>query len=347
METVENITPYTVPEIDPNSHNEIFQARGVGGVLRMPILVQNELCELGYAHFYREDLGMCNALIVPAEASRFLPEPHRNLNAHYYGNDQYYFYNATPETIERTMGRFIINRSVKRQPEPQRDHWRALASAGDVADALNATDPERILFYTGAGMSAVNKNVWTFATYKEKVGISEQANNEAFTRNVEFADSFLRDESTAYNALQKLSLFASSCESSHPTRAHENFTQIMQLFGRVPLAATTNIDWLHQRTGLDVPFLTRRNGMVLPYLDKDRWFARALETRIDIIEKAIIIGRSSDTRGLISAIRARNPSLQCVALNNDTRQLPYLEPGDYILPGSCQETIPELYQYLV
>ena len=346
MENLERVAEdYVVPEIDPTTPNEIFQETGVVGTFAVPVDLGGIEYQLTYAQYHRNGC-IFNGLVVPYHAMKFLPDPGAHLRRLDKNNRAYLFYGLEIDDIPLAIDRFVRRPHAVSQSELSlqwsREYTRTTVE--EVAGRIHRTPPERVLLYSGAGLSADDRNgVMTYTTYQQRLGLSEGRDGMDKVFNRFFAERFLSNEGHVAEMLQWLGSIACNIEQARPTEAHYAFTEIVRALGSKPLTATTNIDWLHQQTGLDVPYITAgQDKFPKSFLPRHFGFDKVLRKRMETIELALVFGRSSEPRGLLTAIRSCNPNLLCVAFNTKAQNLPYLQPGDLVVEGPCAETVPGL-----
>jgi hypothetical protein len=353
MELTREADTYTISDVPPyeNQLNRLCEEIGIGGAFRTPIHYQESYNVLGYGHYAHKG-RMLGALVVPHEVRAILPEPHAGLACWEAGENTYFYTDTDEHTVEAAKRRFNFNYSpVKTMLHKlQKDAatsgysvnvWTPRQAARAVAETL----PKKIMLYTGAGMSVADESVWSYRQYAEELGFSEKIDKKSTDQNMIFARQFMSQEGAVERCLSKLQILQNQIEHAEPTLAHEAFTTIVRKLGNIPLCATTNFDWLHQRAGLDVPYLTIQKGIPKAKLDEWKQFDDAFARRKHQIELILTFGRSNDARNVLHEIRAANPDVRCIAFDTN-RQLSYLGPHDVVVPGDCQRTVPELAKYI-
>jgi NAD-dependent deacetylase len=102
---------------------------------------------------------------------------------------------------------------------------------------LNPTDYKKILFFTGAGMSAESG----IPTFRGKGGIWSKYNWEEYACQEAFDEN--PEKVLKFHEMRRKELY-----KCHPNKGHEIVSEIEKKYGNV-VVVTQNIDGLHQRAG--------------------------------------------------------------------------------------------------
>ena len=353
MELAAETDTYTIPDVPPHEYhrNRLYEEIGIGGVFRIPIHNGESYSVLGYGHYAHQG-RMLGALVVPDEVCSVLPEPHAGLSRWEKDGKTYFYSHADEQTVDAAKRRFIFNDSsvqtilgrLQKDASASSCPTRVMTTQ-QAARTIAETPPEKIMMYTGAGMSMAGGGVWSYRQYAKELGFSETLDAKSTKQNMIFAQQFMSHEDAVAECLDKLRILQDQIEGATPTRAHEAFTAIVRKLGNIPLCATTNFDWLHQRAGLDVPYLTIQNGIPKAKLDEWKEFDDVFARRKQQIELVLAFGRSNDPRNVLREIRAANPDVRCIAYDTN-HQLGYIGERDAVVLGDCQQTVPELAKQL-
>ncbi len=170
---------------------------------------------------------------------------------------------------------------------------------------------KRCIFYTGAGISAMN-GIATMGSLEESLAMDKGI------------AQFLKD---AWSHPDRLcNAFADFCHKaiySSPTLAHYTLKRIAQ--EKEVAIITENVDLLQHRTGIE-PIFSASDKIAL--LSPKDW------QKVDAI---ICIGLSHDDRGLLAKYRDSNPNGILIAI--DLKIPTYLADCDYICLGNLQEIL--------
>lgn len=178
---------------------------------------------------------------------------------------------------------------------------------------------KRIIFYTGAGISAA-AGVWTMQPLMNALGIDPLDNCDTFMHE-------LLEEPQ-----KKQQIFAQFCEeafTAQPTPAHNALASIA--LAKKTRILTENFDLLHEHAGVKAEHISG------PWL-------RAHVNPHDLkeLDAVICIALSYDDRGFLGWYKENNPHGTIVAI--DLVKPSYLGNEDFLLQGDCQKIILALQQ---
>jgi NAD-dependent SIR2 family protein deacetylase len=176
---------------------------------------------------------------------------------------------------------------------------------------------ERVLFYTGAGLSLAS-DVPAMNELHDLLGLET---GERFLLSLENAIKNPRE------FVSNILVFHKACLFSAPTQAHLALKDIA-LFKNIRLI-TENLDCLHEASGI---FPYRIDARQL----RDEVGSEGL-TQFDYI---ICIGLSYDDRGFLGWYKQYNPQGKIIAV--DLQQPSYLGDEDLLAVGDLQELIPSI-----
>lgn len=189
-----------------------------------------------------------------------------------------------------------------------------------VADVVSLVRNKKILFYTGAGISA--GRIPTMAEIFRATGMSVLF--EKPRDHVKIDNFFERVVADSRSIKSYMAQFFHACWYAEPTAAHCALTAIAERknWG----IATENLDLLHQRTGLDV--VTRG------------YLGNISDAEIGALDYIITVGLASDESGFLYRCKMVKPDLKIIAF--DFVQPAYLSSMDYLVLGDAQVTVPQL-----
>lgn len=183
----------------------------------------------------------------------------------------------------------------------------------NVDDCVHLLQHNRVLFYTGAGMSAAS-DVWMLEELLENLGVRTHA---WWRKAMQQPD-------------QVLSTFSSFCNAAFenpPTAAHIALTSLAQCCDAK--VCTENFDFLHERTGIDS--IRMSSSWLREHVTP------AMLQEVDVV---ICIGMSADDRGFLGWYKEHNPNGKIVSI--DLKKPSYLGSDDCLLLGDLQEVLPLL-----
>lgn len=186
-----------------------------------------------------------------------------------------------------------------------------------VKDLTEFIKDKKIVFYTGAGISA-EAGVYNMTQLKEALGIDQTMPVDGFVRTV------LNDPETAQNQFRQ---FCQSAFENEPSQAHQSLAELAKFKSTKIL--TENFDLLQERTGIK-PYHTE--GASLKKDIDPKWFSD--------IDAIVCVGLSLDDRGLLAWYKANNPSGKIISL--DLNQPTYLGEEDFLVKGDLQKILPEV-----
>lgn len=336
--------------INPGEH-DLIARNNLHGVYQLPLSPDRNAHTVGSVGEIVEDGKVTHvSLIVPSVVADTLPWPHEGIKARIdeETNDMYY----TAFGSEESAGILRTNRQkqVSRlgQKSLQHSSFRALLMSTDTAAALMESYlPEEIFMFSGAGIGAAN--VWTHQTAARRAGFIMQPQTPAeYAQNKVFAKDFLDDYAASVRVKHTFDTLERQRSEALPTDAHYAFSGIVKRLGDKSLVATTSTTYAHEQTGLVVPWVTREQ-QALATLETGHGaaFAHELERRAQNIGLIVAIGVADDDKKIMSYVKEQNPDVAIIALNTaEPDRLPYLQPGDALIPGDCQKTLPEMYRAL-
>jgi len=182
----------------------------------------------------------------------------------------------------------------------------------NLADRLNG----RLLFYTGAGISAA-AGIPLLSVITDSFGISRTT----------LIDDFSRDLSNGENGKLRIKQkFDKLLIKAKPTKAHKSLEKIRRML-KAELA-TENIDFLHEGVGSNI--LRRSDLSKLNVKDLKRY---------DLI---VTIGLAKDESFIIRKWKRLGGRIAAI----DLKPPEYLGKGDFYVLGDCQKLLPRLEQLL-
>ncbi|NGX39450.1 MAG: NAD-dependent protein deacetylase [Chlamydiae bacterium] len=171
---------------------------------------------------------------------------------------------------------------------------------------------KKILFYTGAGISAASK-----VPTMHQLAALFQFEKEWIALMVKHPKTVIR----------KIRYFHRACFESAPTKAHWALKELA-LSKNIPLL-TENLDHLHQKTGL-APFCVSASAV-----------KESIELeKLKQIDAILCIGLSFDDKGFLGWYKEVNPDGKLLSI--DLAKPSYLGDEDFLLTGDIQEVIPAL-----
>jgi NAD-dependent SIR2 family protein deacetylase/SAM-dependent methyltransferase len=186
-----------------------------------------------------------------------------------------------------------------------------------IEDLAAILKNKRILFYTGAGISA-GAGVHDMQKLKKTLQIDQS----------QLSDGFLKIAANdPEEAVELWNEFTQAALNKEPTQAHIVLTKLSKkLQCRI---FTENVDHLHEKTGI---FAERPTGDWLKENIQKEWLKD-----VDVI---VTVGLNSDDRAFLAWYKENNFGGKIVAINLD--QPRYLGDEDYLLKGDLQDIIPKL-----
>lgn len=188
-------------------------------------------------------------------------------------------------------------------------------------ELINIISKNRIIFYTGAGISAA-------------AGIPTMAE---LCKSLHFEDKsqMIVSLKKAVHHPEELAAvirsFHDTCFFKMPTRAHYSLKELA--FLKNTQIVTENLDYLHEYTG------------ILPYrIQSDHLRSTVNSTSLKDIDYILCIGLSCDDRGFLELYKQHHPEGKIISL--DLKQPSYLGDDDYFLQGDLQEIIPQIAERL-
>jgi NAD-dependent SIR2 family protein deacetylase len=185
---------------------------------------------------------------------------------------------------------------------------------------------KKVIFYTGAGISA--GVVPTMSQLMQRLGLDFD-----FFKNEKIRDSFIQralENSASFTKV--MDDFYSACFYGKPTAAHKAIRDIVNLKNWGLL--TENLDFLHQRTGLN----PLNHGM-------PNWLkANVTPKDLKKIDFVITVGLASDESGFLAWYKQHNPKGVIIAVN--LKKPNYLNNQDIFISGDAQIILPDLFKDL-
>ncbi|MBX9805839.1 MAG: hypothetical protein K2Y18_08835 [Alphaproteobacteria bacterium] len=206
------------------------------------------------------------------------------------------------------------------------DRKQRLPMPMTILELSRYIEAKRVLFYSGLAISplvlkATEQLMREFGLSK---GIREQNDAFAFIKNIlSFPSSYI----------PPVLRFFHVCRTEEPSVAHTALAKIVlqKNWGLL----TQNIDFLHQRTGID-PLNPR-----LPNWLKDN----VTETDLNELDLVITIGLDHDVSGFLGWYKKLNPKGRIISINDKVPS--YLDHEGYFLQGDPQILVPQLHKALL
>lgn len=221
-----------------------------------------------------------------------------------------------PPPLETSMG--IVGAPLLIKEEARR------SNAISVPDLAAQIKDKTVIFYTGAGISA--DVVPTMPEIMAKLGMNTNLKEEKAA--LIFIKKVLA-ESSSYIA--PMDQFYRACFYGTPSPAHVALSKLVNLKNWGLL--TENLDFLHQRTGID------------PLSHKPDWLKdNVMHDDLKKIDMVITIGLQSDESGFLGWYKKHNLNGKITAINLQSPN--YLGPEDFFLQGDAQVLVPQLYEAL-
>lgn len=183
--------------------------------------------------------------------------------------------------------------------------------------------PKRVVFYTGAGISAGVVPTMGQLMAGLKVG---KDRGTIFTQTLKMA---LQQPKPLVAFMEK---FNQNCLRGSPTKAHWAIKKLA--IGKGWGLMTENIDHLHQRTGIK------------PLSHEQDWLKDNVSVEdLQKIDAIITVGLRSDESGFLGWYKQHNPAGTIIAV--DLAQPIYLSNQDYFIEGNLQAVLPQLQQLVL
>lgn len=199
-------------------------------------------------------------------------------------------------------------------------HSQSDAQLITIEELAHHITQKRVLFYTGAGISA--SAVPSMQKLEYMIGFVRDGRRPNGVKTITTMIS--HPETVAQN----FACFVQTAINAPPTPAHRALTLLAQYAKTTIL--TENIDLLHQAAGVEPLFAGTQkahNACTIQNL-----------TEIDL---CICVGLSHDDRGFIAQYKHYNPQAKIVAL--DYIKPDYLDSHDMLLQGDVQVSLPLLW----
>lgn len=182
----------------------------------------------------------------------------------------------------------------------------------DVAELKKWAEGKKVIFYTGAGISAA-AGIPTM----HQLGLLFPFTLEWVEASVAHPEAVVR----------KIDYFESACRQASPTKAHFALKEIV--VARSARLLTENLDQLHQKTGITP--LCVQTDHVKQEISLDE---------LKAVDAIVCIGLSQDAKGFLGWYKEHNSRGKIIAI--DLKQPSYLSDGDVWLEGDIQKIIPML-----
>ncbi len=174
---------------------------------------------------------------------------------------------------------------------------------------------KKILFYTGAGISALE--VPTMDELHQLLGLET---HEKFLFSLENILGNPREFAS------KIRSFHKACVFGAPTKAHLALKELAVL--KNIRIITENLDSLHEASG------------IYPYRVDAKHLREEIGEALTEFDYVIAIGLKLDDRGFLGWYKKQNPQGTIIAVN--LMQPPYLGDEDFLIIGDLQEIIPKI-----
>ncbi len=174
---------------------------------------------------------------------------------------------------------------------------------------------KKILFYTGAGISALE--VPTMDELHQMLGLETR---EKFLFSLENVLNSPREFAS------KIRDFHKACFFSTPTKAHFALKELAVL--KNIRIITENLDCLHEASGIS------------PYRVDAKHLREEIRESLTEFDYVIAIGLKLDDRGFLGWYKKHNPQGTIIAVN--LTQPSYLGDEDFLITGDLQEIIPAI-----
>jgi NAD-dependent SIR2 family protein deacetylase len=184
------------------------------------------------------------------------------------------------------------------------------------AQLLSIITNNRVLFYTGAGLSVASGVPSMSQLYEllELKGVKEFA--ASLQEAIQHPEKFS----------QKILGFHNACFLSQPTKAHQALVRLA--FYKNTKIVTENLDGLHEYSG------------IMPYRVDPEELRSIGGDSLSAIDYIICIGLSQDDRGFLGWYKRNNPTGQIISV--DLGSPSYLGDEDFLIHADLQILIPSL-----
>lgn len=234
--------------------------------------------------------------------------------------------NRSQEELERLCGRLFSLDCPVACPVDKR--LRLFAQSPTVIKVIDVKEKicqSRVLFYTGAGISA--GCVPTMAQIFSETGLRVLYEKPRCHDKI---DLFFADLLSSFAPINRyMEKFFYACCHENPTGAHNALTHISKEYNWG--IATENVDFLHQRAGLDVVCRER--------------LGKITDEEIEALDYIVTVGLASDESGFLCRCKSINPHVKIIAF--DLTQPSYLSSDDFLIIGDIQVTVPKLATLLL
>jgi NAD-dependent SIR2 family protein deacetylase len=286
------------------------------------------------------------SLMISEQLADDLPPAHNDLQVtHDVAGDAYYTHKDTPPSALKGMRKIrqmqIGQLAAVRYPGSG-DQAQPITVA-ETAALMADHDPRTILFLTGAGLSV--DRVWTHHQLAERCGFTiGRGDSQRAAINQQFLRDFVTEPKTAQTVVRAHQELLFQKRHAETTAGHKGFADIMFRLYDEPLAATTNFDLLHGKSGLWLPRIARHWPEVIESpQDAEAAFGHELARRAQAIGLIVTIGVASDSKGLIEYVRSQNSQATTLAVNAEAPEnLAYMHKGDRHLRHDAQQALPHI-----
>lgn len=215
------------------------------------------------------------------------------------------------EPSDSSIGKYLIN-----EPRNVNEVNINLMDSETLAEFIQT---KKILFYTGAGVSAgvvpiMDQLINSLEISKVKDGLS---------LNVYIVD--IIENSQKYH--EAMDHFYNACLNGEPTPCHNALTLLSKKLSCKII--TENVDLLHLKTGIHVP------------IAEAEWLQNEIDIKsLQNLGAVICLGLRSDERGFLGWYKKHNPQGIIIALN--LQQPNYLGQEDFFVKCDVQTLLPDL-----
>ena len=183
----------------------------------------------------------------------------------------------------------------------------------DQKELVNIIKNKKVIFYTGAGISA-----------------GKVATMSDLERSLKFKKGFRYFLKTAWNNPKKITdaffAFCRTAISSSPTEAHYALKHLAEY--KNTMIITENVDLLQHKTGIK------------PLFAYSSTLHSITKNQLQEIDYVVCIGLSHDDRGFLAWYKEHNPQGKILAI--DLKQPVYLANQDLFCQGDLQKALPEV-----
>jgi NAD-dependent deacetylase len=220
-------------------------------------------------------------------------------------DDEFYYYSKLNHDYEKTENFSPVPKLI----------YSGIPEKISVAELADIIKTQKVIFYTGAGISAgavpvmdeLMENLKLFSALAGKIKLENYVAD--VINNSDFYTKIMEN-------------FFNRCENAEPTVAHQELAKIINAYQYLLL--TENVDKLHQKTGIE--------PTIFPEFSQ-----KFADINADYL---ITIGLNTDESGFLFAYKKQNPLGKIISINLvDTC---YLSCNDYSLKGDAQIIMKQL-----